>query len=338
MSVVSTSLNIGQQSSRRFPEYTRSIVHMHKWDITPPERIYVDMRCRGIAQSPAQGRSYLIVYGVMGRQNDVSPDVYDSVYVVEKGKMVVQTDLSLNSHHIRGVSVDENDKTSAVSLAYLEGGGAEKIRDKAYHDLFISFIDFRLPDTYGLVKIGNDYYLNAKVEKAGAADPNENQFRFFAYEGKRGLRLTTSLSVRYPSAQPLGTQFVFVGYFSDNMFFRFSQASRIITITVASPYLKVQDSDRPSNESEKSRVLANFLNKKVIFTVSFERLRVLCELMNIDEKRSHRFNFTPQNFRLTTVSFSPPNQGSFMFEFFGLNKGDDDDLLQKFFLQEINRN
>ena len=144
VSVVSTSLKIGQQSSRRFPEYTRSIVHMHKWDITPPERIYVDMRCRGIAQSPAQGRGYLIVYGVMGRQNDVSPDVYDSVYVVEKGKMVVPTDLSLNSHHIRGVSVDENDKTSAVNLAYLEGGGAEKIRDKAYHDLFVSFIDFRL--------------------------------------------------------------------------------------------------------------------------------------------------------------------------------------------------
>ena len=291
-----------------------------------------------MAQSPAQGRGYLIVYGVMGRQNDVSPDVYDSVYVVEKGKMVVQTDLSLNSHHIRGVSVDESDKTSAVSLAYLEGGGVEKIRDKLYYDLFVSFIDFRPPDTYGLVKIRNDYHLNAKVEKAGAADPNETQFRVFAYEGKRGLRLSKSLSVGYPSAQPLGTQFVFVGYFSDNMFFRFSQASRHITITVASPYLKGQDSDCPSNEPEKSHVLANFLNKKVIFTVSFERLRVLCELMNIDDKRSHHFNFTPQNFRLTTVSFSPPNQGSFMFEFFGLNKGDDDDLLQKFFLQEINRN
>ena len=80
VSVVSASLNIGQQSTKRFPEYTRSIVHLHKWDVTPPERIYVDMRCRGVAQSPAQGRGYLIVYGVKGRQNDVSSDVYDSVY------------------------------------------------------------------------------------------------------------------------------------------------------------------------------------------------------------------------------------------------------------------
>ena len=104
VSVVSASLNIGQQSTKLFPEYTRSIVHLHKWVITPPIRIYVDMRCQGIAQSPAQGRGYLIVYGVKRRQNDVSSDVYDSVYAVERGKMVMQTDLVLNSHHIRGVS------------------------------------------------------------------------------------------------------------------------------------------------------------------------------------------------------------------------------------------
>jgi len=62
--------------------------------------------------------------------------------------MVMQTDLALTAHHIRGVSVDENDKTSAVSIAYLEDGGAKKKPDKVYHDLFVSFIDFRLPDTY----------------------------------------------------------------------------------------------------------------------------------------------------------------------------------------------
>ena len=123
------------------------------------------------------------------------------------------------------MSVDENDKTSAVSVAYLEDGGAKKISEKVYHDLFVSFIDFRLPDTYGLVKIGNDYHLNAKVEKVGTTDPNETRFRFFAYAGKRGLRLSMPLSVRYPSAQPFGTQFVFVGYFSDKMSFRFDQAS-----------------------------------------------------------------------------------------------------------------
>ena len=126
--------------------------------MTPPEYIYVDMRCQGIAQNPAQGRGYLIVYGIEGRQNDIDSDIYDSLYVVENGKMVMQTDLALNNHHIRGVTVDKNDKTSAVNIEYLEKVTVGKTA-KVYQDLFVSFIDFRLPESYNLVKDGDIYKL-----------------------------------------------------------------------------------------------------------------------------------------------------------------------------------
>ena len=124
------------------------------------------MRCQGVASSPAQGVGHLIVYGIEGKQNDVDSAVYHALYVVDKGKMRMHTDLALNTHHIRGVSVDENDKTSAVSIAYLEDGGAKKRSD------------FRLPDTYGLVKIGNDYHVNAKVEKVGRLTQMKSGFVF----------------------------------------------------------------------------------------------------------------------------------------------------------------
>ena len=101
VSVVSTSLNIGQQSTKLFVNYSRSIVHLHKWNITPPEYIYIDMHCQGTASSSTQGVSYLIVYGVKGSQSNVDTDVYDTAYVVENGKMVMQTDLSLNGHQLR---------------------------------------------------------------------------------------------------------------------------------------------------------------------------------------------------------------------------------------------
>ena len=101
VSVVSTSLNIGQQSTRLFVNYSRSIVHLHKWSITPPEYIYIDMHCQGTASSSTQGVGYLIVYGVKGSQSNVDSDVYDTAYVVENGKMVMQTDLSLNGHQLR---------------------------------------------------------------------------------------------------------------------------------------------------------------------------------------------------------------------------------------------
>ena len=77
--VVSTSLNIGQQATKLFPNYSRSIVHLHKWHITPPEYIYTDLKCQGTASSDTQGIGHLIVYGIKGAQNDVDSAVYDTV-------------------------------------------------------------------------------------------------------------------------------------------------------------------------------------------------------------------------------------------------------------------
>ena len=77
--VVSTSLNINHQATKLFVNYSRSIVHLHKWSI------YIDMHCQGTASSPTQGIGHMIVYGVKGSQNDVDSSVYDTAYVIENG-------------------------------------------------------------------------------------------------------------------------------------------------------------------------------------------------------------------------------------------------------------
>ena len=84
--VIYTSLNIGQQATKLFPNYSRSIVHLHKWRITPPEYFYIDLKCQGTVSSGAQGTGYLIVYGIKGSQNDVDSAVYDKAYAMENGK------------------------------------------------------------------------------------------------------------------------------------------------------------------------------------------------------------------------------------------------------------
>jgi len=58
VSVVSSLLNIGEQATRLFSKYSSSIIHLHKYDVTPPEYIYVDLKCQGIAHSPSQGRDH----------------------------------------------------------------------------------------------------------------------------------------------------------------------------------------------------------------------------------------------------------------------------------------
>jgi len=89
--VVSTSSNISQQSTKLFSKYSRSIIHLHKYDVTPPECIYVDLRCQCIANSPSQGRGHLVIYGIEGSQNDVSSDVFDELYYLENGKLTFKT-------------------------------------------------------------------------------------------------------------------------------------------------------------------------------------------------------------------------------------------------------
>ena len=149
VSVVSTSLNIGQQSTKLFVNYSRSIVHLHKWSITPPEYIYIDMHCQGTASSSTQGVGYLIVYGVKGSQSNVDSDVYDTAYVVENGKMVMQTDLSLNGyklsgsvHYIHGYLNTKNGNT------FLLNGCDKIIIPNHSHRLTITVLYFKLKSKY----------------------------------------------------------------------------------------------------------------------------------------------------------------------------------------------
>jgi len=58
------------------------------------------MHCQGTASSSTQGLGYLILYEVKGSQSNVDSDVYDTAYVVENGKMVMETDTDMNNHKI----------------------------------------------------------------------------------------------------------------------------------------------------------------------------------------------------------------------------------------------
>ena len=298
LSVVSTSLNIGQQSTKLFSKYSRSIVHLHKWNVTPPERIYLDMRCLGVAGSPAQGVGHLIVYGIEGGQNDVSSDIYDVVYVVENGKMVLQTDLALNTHHLRGVSVDENDKTSAVSIAYLEDGGIRKAIDKIYPELFVSFIDFRLPDTYDLVEDGV-YKLRV--------DGIQQLFDFNNYKGKKGIQIDKQATLVYPNLRPVDTQFVFVGVLKETTDFNFAistDTSTYVGLKTVNSSVQLEHKNGQTVNVERHPLPDGFMNKRVISMAKFTRVGITYNIVKLEEDGADSFTFTPKSFVFNTISFN----------------------------------
>ena len=83
VNAVSSSLNVGQQTTTLFTQegYSRSIIHMHKWHISPPEYLMLDLHCKDETPSAAQGQAYVIIYGVKGNYSDVPPKVFDQPFV-----------------------------------------------------------------------------------------------------------------------------------------------------------------------------------------------------------------------------------------------------------------
>ena len=100
VNAVSTSLNVNRQATKVFVNYSRSIIHMHKWRISPPEYLMLDLKWQGKAEDSSPGDAHLIIYGVKEFQPDVESAVFDSPFTIENGVMVMETDLNLNGKRL----------------------------------------------------------------------------------------------------------------------------------------------------------------------------------------------------------------------------------------------
>ena len=114
VNAVSTALNVNRQATKVFVNYSRSIIHMHKWRISPPEYLMLDLKWQGKAEdsSPtgSAANAHLIIYGVKEFQPDVESAVFDSPFAIENGAMVMETDLNLNGKRL----LNYNPKSKAV--------------------------------------------------------------------------------------------------------------------------------------------------------------------------------------------------------------------------------
>ena len=100
LNAVSTALNVNRQATKVFANYSRSIIHMHKWRISPPEYLMLDLKWQGKADDASPGDAHLVIYGVKEFQPDVESAVFDSPFAIENGVMVMETDLDLNGKRL----------------------------------------------------------------------------------------------------------------------------------------------------------------------------------------------------------------------------------------------
>ena len=139
VNAVSTALNVNRQATKVFVNYSRSIIHMHKWRISPPEYLMLDLKWQGKAgdASPtgSAANAHLIIYGVKEFQPDVESAVFDSPFAIENGVMAMETDLDLNGKRL----LNYNPKSKAIFFGqYQKGEGYQPekftiIGDQLYH-------------------------------------------------------------------------------------------------------------------------------------------------------------------------------------------------------------
>ena len=96
-----TTISISNYATKTFETYTKTVINFHRWGSSPPQFLYLGLH--GTVSKPSfLTIGHLIVYGVKETISNVEPSVYDTAFVIENGKMIMQTDLSLNGHNLIG--------------------------------------------------------------------------------------------------------------------------------------------------------------------------------------------------------------------------------------------
>ena len=143
-----TTLSISNHTTKNFEKYTRAIIHFHRWNSSPPKYIYLDLHGTD-RQSSFMKIGHLIVYGVKETISNVDPSVYDTAFVMENGQMVVQTDLSLNGHRLRGsVHYINGILNTTNGNTFLLNGCDKIIIPNHSHILTIKVLYFKLKSQY----------------------------------------------------------------------------------------------------------------------------------------------------------------------------------------------
>ena len=130
---ISAVETIHDLSNKTFNNYSRLIMQFSKSTDTAPNHLYVDIviKMKSGKSYPPKLQTYLVCYGVKGLQSDVSSQVYDALWGVDGGKIVMNTVIDMGSKKITGVA-DGTTNNDAVNKAQLDAALDAKININNY--------------------------------------------------------------------------------------------------------------------------------------------------------------------------------------------------------------
>ena len=143
-----TTISISDETTKTFENYTKTVIHFHRWGSSPPQFLYLDLHGT-VSKQSFLTIGHLIVYGVKETLSNVDPSVYDTAFVIENGKMVMETDLSLNGHNLSGsVHYINGILNTKNGNTFLLNGCDKIIIPNHSHILTITVLYFKIKSKY----------------------------------------------------------------------------------------------------------------------------------------------------------------------------------------------
>ena len=215
VTVQGTTISINSQTTKIFSNYTKTLVKFHNFTKTTPDYIFINLH--GKTTSSTTG--HLIVYGVKGYVSSVEPKIYDTVFSVNNGNMVMQTNIDLNNHKIINLA-NPTDDGDACNKRYVDIVDT-KINDLSYYTKDHRYKNVFGEDFYDLIETSRFNLIQgvSGVVISGVL-PNfvlETDRFITDYDPKYGLKLSTKTHIRTANIFNQNSSFTFfMSFMHDN--------------------------------------------------------------------------------------------------------------------------
>ena len=215
VTVQGTTINIASQTTKTFDNYTKTLIKFHNWRKSTPDYLFINLH--GKTTSSTTG--HLIVYGVKGYVSSVEPKIYDTVFSVNNGNMVMQTNIDLNNHKIINLAnpTDDGDACNKRFVDIVD----TKINDLSYYTKDHRYKNVFGEDFYDLIETSRfNLIQGVSGVVINGVLPNfvlETDRFITDYNPKYGLKLSTKTHIRTADIFNQNSSFTFfMSFMHDN--------------------------------------------------------------------------------------------------------------------------
>ena len=113
---LSGSLTVSRHNTNKFSDHSRTIINFHKYGFLGFNDLDIDITLKnksGVSYDPT-ATIFVVVYGVLGHQNDVDTRIWDRIYYVDNQNVKFEAAIDMNDHD--AINVDNLSMNNFINM------------------------------------------------------------------------------------------------------------------------------------------------------------------------------------------------------------------------------